>query len=143
MLSRKRNMNARIRVAHLKPTRGKRRWSIRGKTMPPIEPPVVASPVAAARRLMNQWAMAPTAGVKMREEPRPEMMEKVRMNCHSSGVSSISKRKSTKHSWKSRTYLYSPLLPSSQQRGKGSQQLPTTADPSRRTPARSGHRRRR
>ena len=31
---RKRNMKARIRVAHLKPRVGKRRWSIRGKTIP-------------------------------------------------------------------------------------------------------------
>ena len=31
---RRRNMKARIRTAHLKPTRGKSRWSIRGKTIP-------------------------------------------------------------------------------------------------------------
>lgn len=54
MLRRKRKMNANIRVAHLKPTSGKRRWSIKGKMIPPIEPPVVARPVAAARRFMNQ-----------------------------------------------------------------------------------------
>jgi len=86
MLSRKRNVKARIRVAHLKPTRGKSRWSIKGKTIPPIDPPVVARPLAAALLLMNQWAMAPTAGVKIREEPMPEMIEKVRMKCHSSVI---------------------------------------------------------
>ena len=79
-------MKARMRTAQRKPTRGKRRWSMRGKTMPPIEPPVVARPVAAARRLMNQWAMAPTAGVKMREEPMPEVIEKVMMKCHNSMI---------------------------------------------------------
>ena len=31
---RKRKMKARIRTAHLKPTRGKSRWSIRGKMIP-------------------------------------------------------------------------------------------------------------
>ena len=33
---------------------------------------------------MNQWAIAPTAGVKMREEPTPVMMENVIIKCHSS-----------------------------------------------------------
>ena len=84
ILRRKRNVKVRIRVAHLKPTRGKSRWSMRGKTMPPIDPPVVASPVATARLFLNQCAMAPTAGVKMREEPMPEMIEKVRIKCHNS-----------------------------------------------------------
>ena len=84
MLRRKRNIKARIRTAQRYPTRGKSRWSMSGKMIPPIEPPVVARPVAAARRIMNQWAMAPTAGVKIREEPMPEMIEKVRMKCHNS-----------------------------------------------------------
>lgn len=34
--------------------------------------------------------MAPTAGVKMSEDPRPERREKVMMKCHSSGKMSIS-----------------------------------------------------
>lgn len=50
MSRRKRKMNARIRVDHLKPRVGKRRCSIRGKIMPPMLPPVVARPVAQARR---------------------------------------------------------------------------------------------
>lgn len=34
------------RVVHLKPSRGKSDWNIKGKMMPPIEPPVAAMPVA-------------------------------------------------------------------------------------------------
>jgi hypothetical protein len=64
-------MNARTRVAQRKPTSGKRRWSIRGIMVPDIDPPVVASPTIAARRRQKKWAMAPIAGVKMREFPTP------------------------------------------------------------------------
>ena len=84
MPRRKMKMKARIRVAHLKPSSGKRRWSIRGKMMPPALPPVVARPVAAARRLWKKCAMEPIAGVKIKEEPMPQRMEYVRMKCQSS-----------------------------------------------------------
>lgn len=40
---------ARMRTAHPQPTRSNRLLSMRGKMMPPIEPPVEAIPVANAR----------------------------------------------------------------------------------------------
>ncbi len=49
--------------------------------MPPMEPPVVARPVAAAREVRKKWEMEETAGVKMREVPTPPRMEKVRIKC--------------------------------------------------------------
>ncbi len=52
--------------------------------MPPMLPPVVAMPVAAARRTEKKWAIEETAGVKIREVPRPAAREKERMKCHSS-----------------------------------------------------------
>lgn len=58
--------------------------------IPPIEPPVVAIPVAAARRFMNQWAIAPTAGVNMRDEPMPETREKEMKKCHNSAIKLVS-----------------------------------------------------
>ncbi len=81
MRRRKRNIKAIMRTAHLYPRMGKSRWSMRGKTMPPMEPPVVARPVAAAREVRKKWEMEETAGVKMREVPTPPRMEKVRIKC--------------------------------------------------------------
>ena len=86
MQRRKSERNARIRVAHLKPTSGKRRWSIKGKMMPPTLPPVLARPVVAARRLSKKCAMEPIAGVKIREEPTPQRTEYVKMKCQSSSM---------------------------------------------------------
>ena len=58
--------------------------SANGVCVPPIEPPVAASPVATPRLFEKKWATAPTAGVNMRELARPQRMEYVRMKCHSS-----------------------------------------------------------
>ena len=80
-MRRMRKMRATRRTDQAKPSLGKRASRAKGKTMPPKEPPVAARPVAAPRRREKKWAMAPTAGVKMREVPTPPRMEKVRMKC--------------------------------------------------------------
>jgi len=77
------NTKASMRVAHLNPTLGKRRCSTRGKIIPPMLPPVVARPVAAARLTAKKWAIDDMAGVKMRAVPKPQAMEKESMKCHS------------------------------------------------------------
>ena len=52
--------------------------------IPPTLPPVVASPVAAARLRKKKWAMEDIAGVNMSAVPKPPAIEKDKMNCHSS-----------------------------------------------------------
>lgn len=69
--------------------------------MPPKEPPVAAKPVATPRRWEKKWAMAPTAGVKMREVPTPPRMEKVRMKCQYSGI--CGQFGTASHGWKKLT----------------------------------------
>ena len=39
--------------------------------MPPIDPPVIARPVAVARLALNQWPTDATAGVNRRETDMP------------------------------------------------------------------------
>lgn len=46
MIIRARHIKPTILTAHANPTFGVAAWIIRGKTMPPIEPPVVARPIA-------------------------------------------------------------------------------------------------
>ncbi len=57
--------------------------------IPETEPPVVASPTIAARRREKKWAMAPIAGVKIREVPMPHRMAYVRRKCHNSVALSV------------------------------------------------------
>jgi hypothetical protein len=66
-----RRMNPRIRVAHAKPTVGKSFWSMRGKIIPPIEPEVIAIPVALPRFTRKKWPTEATQGVTMRQPPIP------------------------------------------------------------------------
>ena len=47
-------VKAMMRVAQGKPTRAKRRGRASGKIMPPIEPPVAASPVARALEVLKK-----------------------------------------------------------------------------------------
>lgn len=81
MISRNRIMKPMMRVAHAKPTNGKRRCSSRGKRIPPTEPPVAASPVAVPLERRKKCPIEETAGVNIREVPRPPRMEKVKMYC--------------------------------------------------------------
>lgn len=74
-------MNPMMRVAHAKPTSGKRRCSSRGKRIPPMEPPVAAKPVAVPRERRKKCPMEEMAGVKIREVPAPPRIEKVMMKC--------------------------------------------------------------
>ena len=55
-----------------------------GKMIPPTLPPVVASPVAAARLRKKKWAMEDIAGVNMSAVPKPPAIENDKMKCHSS-----------------------------------------------------------
>jgi hypothetical protein len=58
----------------------------KGKRMPPTEPPVVARPVARAREAEKKWATEATAGVKIREVPRPQRRERERTKWWYSGT---------------------------------------------------------
>lgn len=48
------------------------------KAMPPIEPPVVAIPVANPQCSENQWPSTSIDGVKSREVSTPQRIPKVR-----------------------------------------------------------------
>lgn len=74
-----------VRIAQVQPTDSKRRCSISGKTTPPIEPPVAARPVAVPRLTQKKWAIADTAGVKIRDVPKPPAIEKDNRKCQYSG----------------------------------------------------------
>ena len=52
--------------------------------MPPTLPPVAAMPVAFARRIKKKCAIDAMAGVKIRDVPKPQRMENVRMKCQNS-----------------------------------------------------------
>lgn len=60
-----------IRVAQANPTMGKRRWSIKGKTIPPMLPEVMAIPVAFPRRARKKCPMEATHGVLIKQPPIP------------------------------------------------------------------------
>lgn len=64
-------MNPRIRVAQAKPTAGNRRWSIRGKIIPPILPDVIAIPVALPRRRRKKCPIDAIHGVLIKHPPIP------------------------------------------------------------------------
>lgn len=81
MKQRKAVMKPRIRVAHANPTLGKRDWSMRGKMIPPREPPAAARPVALPRFAWKKWPIALILGVKMSEVPVPPMMPITSMKC--------------------------------------------------------------
>jgi hypothetical protein len=70
--------------------RGRRDWSMRGKMMPPMAPPVAARPVAVPRRTRKKWPTEEMAGVKMSEVPEPARMPMVRMKCQYSVAGSVS-----------------------------------------------------
>jgi hypothetical protein len=67
--SKKASMKPRMRVAHAKPTVGKSLCNISGKIMPPIEPEVMATPVAFPRLRRKKWPMEAIHGVLMRHPP--------------------------------------------------------------------------
>lgn len=83
-------MKPRIRVAHANPTLGKSDCSIRGKMMPPREPPAAARPVALPRLRRKKWPMALMEGVKIREVPVPPTMPITSMKCQYSFVCLVS-----------------------------------------------------
>ena len=66
-------------VAQAKVADVKREDSIKGKKMPPSDPPQLARPVAKPRRTWNQCPMVPTATVDRREVPKPARMPKTSM----------------------------------------------------------------
>ena len=74
-------MNPMIRVAHPNPILGISDWSIKGKTTPPIEPPIAAIPVAAPRLARKKWPIAEIDGVKMRDVPDPAIRPTTSMSC--------------------------------------------------------------
>ena len=76
-----RKTNPWILVAHAQPTFKKSDSSISGKMTPPMEPPVVAIPVALARLARKKCPMAATAGVTIRDVPAPPRMPKTIRNC--------------------------------------------------------------
>ena len=78
---RTRHIMAMTEMVRLQPTRSKSEFIRSGKAMPPMEPPVVAMPVASPRRSENQWPTTAMDGVKSREVPKPPRMPKVRRNC--------------------------------------------------------------
>lgn len=65
-----------ILTAQPKPTFGVADCIISGNTIPPIEPPVVATPVAYPRFSRNQWPIEATAGVKTKDVPMPPSIYK-------------------------------------------------------------------
>ena len=79
-MQRNNRTNPKIRVLHAHPSLGKRDWSIKGKIIPPKDPPVAASPVALARPSTKKCATAATAGVNRSELPKPARIEKANMN---------------------------------------------------------------
>ena len=68
-MSKNRSINPRIRVAQANPTAGKSRWSISGKMMPPIDPEVMAIPVAFPLLRRKKWPMDAMHGVLIRHPP--------------------------------------------------------------------------
>jgi hypothetical protein len=81
-------MRPMTRVVQAKPMRGNRACSMMGKTMPPMEPPVAARPVAVPRLARKKWPMEETAGVKIREVPMPPRTPKTRMKCQYASIGS-------------------------------------------------------
>ena len=75
----RKKIKAIIRVAHGKPSRGKRCWSMRGRTTLLTEPSV-----AEPRERWKKWAIELIQGVKIREVPRPPRIEKSRRKCQHS-----------------------------------------------------------
>lgn len=73
-------MKPSTRMVHGKPIRFCRAPFRAEKTIVPIPPEVVATPVASPRRLRNQLLMEPRLGVRIAEEERPPRMLKPRMN---------------------------------------------------------------
>jgi len=73
--------NPMIRVAQANPTRGKSCCNIRGKIIPPREPPAAAMPVAFPRFSRKKWPTAEIQGVKRRDVPTPPRRLKTRMKC--------------------------------------------------------------
>lgn len=59
----------------------KRLLSIRGATIPPIEPPALAIPVANPRRSRKKWPTEARHGVNKREQPVPLSTPNTRMKC--------------------------------------------------------------
>lgn len=69
--SRAARMNPRILVAHANPRAGMSLCSMSGKTMPPIEPLVMAIPVAFPRLRRKKCPMDEMQGVLRKAPPRP------------------------------------------------------------------------
>lgn len=81
-MSSTRNTSACTLVAQAQPTLTNNGSSINGNTIPPIEPPFVAIPVAFAHLVRKECAMAATAGLTMRDVPT--RMPKTRKYCQDS-----------------------------------------------------------
>ena len=64
-------MNPRIRVDHAKPTNRNNFSRIKGKRIPPIEPEVIAIPVAIPLFWRKKWPIEAIQGVFMRQPPIP------------------------------------------------------------------------
>ncbi len=74
-------MNPRILVAQAKPTDGKSLCIINGNMIPPIDPDVMAIPVAFPRLAKKKWPILATQGVLMRQPPRPLRTLYTMMKC--------------------------------------------------------------
>lgn len=74
-------MNARARMDHAQPTLGSSDRSIRGMTIPPIELPHRAIPIARPRRWTNHFPMTATPMVEMMAAPKPPQTAIVSMKC--------------------------------------------------------------
>jgi len=71
MIRRKSKIKPTIRIDQAKPTVGRRRWSMSGKTIPPMLPDVMAIPVAFPRFTRKKWPIEAMFGVLIRAPPRP------------------------------------------------------------------------
>lgn len=78
-------MNPRIRVAQAKPTFGNSRCSINGKIMPPMDPAVMAIPVAFPRLTRKKCPIEAMQGVLIRQPPMPFSTLYTMMKCQYSG----------------------------------------------------------
>lgn len=74
-------INPKILVAHANPTVGNSFWSINGNMIPPIEPAVIATPVAFPRLARNQCPIEAMQGVLMRQPPIPFRTLYTMMKC--------------------------------------------------------------
>jgi hypothetical protein len=79
-MQRKSRTKPMILMVQAQPTLGSKDCAISGNRTPPNPLPVKANPLALPRFLLNQWEIAPIAGVKSKEFPKPLRIENARRN---------------------------------------------------------------